>query len=258
MIKELYTAAMGMIPQQTRLEVIANNMANANTTGFKRDSVFERNLIDAKANLWNTPGDAEDDDPPIGKYTDFTTGSMQQTYNPLDIALNGDGFFVLQDDENKQTLTRNGHFTISTEGTITAMDGKMLMGVNGPIRVQQQVYGDNSRTNETRNVEIKVNDNGEVFANNEQVGSIIVAKVTNLNQMEKVSNEGFVTRDNAGIEYSSQENVSLKQGWLENSNVDIVKEMVQMIELQRMFEAGSKVIHTNDSTLDNSIRLGRY
>ena len=52
MIKELYTAAMGMIPQQTRLEVIANNMANANTTGFKRDSVFERNLIDAKANLF--------------------------------------------------------------------------------------------------------------------------------------------------------------------------------------------------------------
>jgi len=92
MIKELYTAAMGMIPQQTRLEVIANNMANANTTGFKRDSVFERNLIDAKANLWNTPGDAEDDDPPIGKYTDFSSGSMQQTYNPLDIALNGDGF----------------------------------------------------------------------------------------------------------------------------------------------------------------------
>jgi len=134
----------------------------------------------------------------------------------------------------------------------------MLMGVNGPINVQQQVFGDNNTTNENRNVEIKVNDNGEVFANNEQVGSIIVAKVTNLNQMEKVSNEGFVTRNNAGIEYSSQENVSLKQGWLENSNVDIVKEMVQMIELQRMFEAGSKVIHTNDSTLDNSIKLGRY
>ena len=75
MIKELYTAAMGMMSQQTRLEVISNNIANASTVGFKRDSVFERNLIDSKANLYNIVGSAEQNDPPIGSYIDSNKGS---------------------------------------------------------------------------------------------------------------------------------------------------------------------------------------
>jgi flagellar basal-body rod protein FlgG len=258
MIKELYTAAMGMIPQQTKLEVIANNMANANTAGFKRDNLFNRNLIDAKANLWNVAGDAEDDDPPIGHYTDFSNGSMQETFNPLDVAINQEGFFVLSDEEGEQYLSRNGHFTINKDGILTAKDGKVLMGVNGPIRVLQQFFGESNQVNEQRAVEVKVNDNGDVYANGELIDSIIIAKVTNKNQLEKVSSESFSARENAGVEYFSQENVRVKQGWLENSNVDIIKEMVSMIELQRMFEAGSKVISTNDTTLDNSIRLGKY
>lgn len=257
MIKELYTAAMGMIPQQTRLEVIANNMANSNTSGFKRDNVFERNIIDAKANLWNTPGDAEDDDPPIGKYIDFRAGSFQETGNPLDMVIQDKGFFTLQDEEGKEFLSRNGHFKLSTDGKIIAKDGKMLMGVDGPISVSAQFNSENNNS-ESKSVDIKINDQGDVFANKERIGSLLIAKVENPQQLEKVSNECFVARENAGVTYNSNESVSIKQGWLEGSNVDIIKEMVDMIELQRMFEAGSKVIHTNDSTLDNSIKLGKY
>ncbi|MCX6146681.1 MAG: flagellar hook-basal body protein [Candidatus Kapabacteria bacterium] len=257
MIKELYTAAMGMIPQQTRLEVIANNMANSNTSGFKRDNVFERNIIDAKANLWNTPGDAENDDPPMGKYIDFRNGSFQETGNSLDLVVQDNGFFNLQDEEGKEFLSRNGHFKLSTDGKIIAKDGKMLMGIDGPISVGQQFNSENTKE-DNKVMDIKINDQGEVFANSQHVGSLLISKVENPQQMEKVSGECFVARENAGVTYSSNENVSVKQGWLEGSNVDIIKEMVDMIELQRMFEAGSKVIHTNDSTLDNSIKLGKY
>ena len=107
MLKELFTASLGMMNSQTRLEVSANNLANASTTGFKRAEVFERNLLDARANLYNVKGDIEQNDPPIGSYYDFSNGAMEQTSNPLDIAIEGKGFFVVQDLEGKEFLTRS-------------------------------------------------------------------------------------------------------------------------------------------------------
>ena len=258
MLKELYTAAMGMMPQQTRLEVIANNMANASTIGFKRDSVFERNLIDAKSNLFNVPGSAEDDDMPIGTYIDYRTGAMQQTFNPLDMAIQNGGFFVTQDEEGKQFLTRDGHFKLSEDGSITAMDGKLLIGENGPINVQSQVLVNKEANENLNTADIKITQNGEVFVNSQSVGRVTVAQVDGIESLQKISGADFVATDPSRVKYIPENDVEIKQGWLESSNVDIIKEMVSMIELQRGFEAGSKVITTNDTTLDNSIRLGRY
>ncbi len=87
MLKERYTAALGMVPQQTRLEVISNNIANANTVGFKRESAFERSLISAQANLNNVKGDVESDDTPTDTFTDFGQGSAERTGNQFDFAI---------------------------------------------------------------------------------------------------------------------------------------------------------------------------
>lgn len=258
MLKDLYTAALGMMPQQTRLEVISNNLANASTTGFKRDSVFERNLIDARANLYNVKGDAEQDDPPHGHYTDFKSGSMEQTDNPLDLAIAGNGFFVTQDEEGEQFLTRSGNFTISKDGYLQAKDGKFLMGQNGIINVSQEMALNSEGEANAKAVNIRINDSGELFVNDKSVANLLIANVGDLNQLEKVSNATFIDTGNADITFQTPEQTVVKQGWLESSNVDVVSEMVQMIELQRMYEAGSKVIHTSNTTLDNSIRLGRY
>jgi flagellar basal-body rod protein FlgF len=259
MLKELYTAAMGMLPQQTRLEVIANNMANANTAGFKRESVFERNLIDARANFYNVPGDAEQDDPPVGSYVDYAAGAFQKTDNPLDVAIDSiKQFFVLQDEAGKEYLTRSGQFKISTDGTITAMDGKILLGDGGPLNVAREFAVDPLSLNDKMKTDLRITDQGEVFLNEHSIGHIQLAEVENLSSLEKISNQNFIITDDSPVHLLTPEEVSVKQGWLENSNVDIVKEMVQMIELQRMFELGSKVIQTNDGTLENSIRIGRY
>ncbi|MFP4528981.1 MAG: flagellar hook-basal body protein [Candidatus Kapaibacterium sp.] len=258
MLKELFTAALGMTPQQTRMEVTANNLANANTTGFKRGSVFERNLIDARANFYNVPGDVEDDDPPIGSYVDFSAGSFEQTSNPLDVAIDTNGFFVVSDEDGNQYFTRNGHFELSQDGTIIAKDGKALMGRDGPINISKEFASDKMITRDTTKVDIKITESGEVFANDFHAGTIQIARVENLYQINKVSDQDFVATDGAEITMLDPEEVMLRQGWLEGSNVDVVKEMVTMIELQRMFEAGSKVIHTNNETLDRSISLGRY
>lgn len=259
MLKELYTAAMGMAPQQTRLEVIANNMANANTAGFKRESVFERNLIDARANFYNVPGDAEQDDPPVGSYIDYSQGAFEKTDNPLDVAIEDiRHFFVLQDEAGKEYLTRSGEFKISKDGTLTAMDGKILLGDSGPLNVMQEFAVSPSSLSDNKNVDIKISDQGEVFLNDNSVGHIRIAEVENLASLEKISNQSFIITDDSPVNFLSPEEVTVKQGWLESSNVDIVKEMVEMIELQRMFDLGSKVIRTNDGTLDNSIGIGRY
>lgn len=259
MLKELYTAAMGMAPQQTRLEVIANNMANANTAGFKRESVFERNLIDARANFYNVPGDAEQDDPPIGSYIDYSQGAFEKTDNPLDVAIEDiRHFFVLQDEAGKEYLTRSGEFKISKDGTLTAMDGKILLGDSGPLNVMREFAVSPLSLSDNKNVDIKISDQGEVFLNDNSIGHIRIAEVENLASLEKISNQSFIITDDSPVNFLSPEEITVKQGWLESSNVDIVKEMVEMIELQRMFDLGSKVIRTNDGTLDNSIGIGRY
>lgn len=259
MLKELYTASMGMMPQQTRLEVIANNMANANTPGFKRESIFERNLIEATEHFYNVPGDVEQDDPPYGSYIDFSKGAFEKTDNPLDIAIeNSKGFFVMRDAEGNEFLSRSGHFMLSPDGTIEATDGKLLMGADGPLSVQFEYHNNPLNLNDSKAVELRISENGEVFANNQNIGMLRIVNVDNPQSLHRVSNANFVASELTVQSEIMQENVAVRQGWLENANVDIVSEMVTMIELQRMFEAGSKVIQTNDGTLDQSMRVGRF
>lgn len=247
-----------MLPQQTRLEVIANNMANANTVGFKRQSVFERNMIDARANFYNVQGQAEQDDPPVGSYIDFASGSFQKTDNPLDVSIeNQKGFFLVQDEDGNQFLTKAGHFTLSTDGTIITTDGKKLMGSSGEINVNPKLL-DSSQSLEDTASKVRITDEGEVFVNDTPVGTITVLQVDDTSSIEQISNATFIARQDTNATVMDPSEVSIKQGWVENSNVDIIREMVSMIELQRAYEAGSKVIHTNDATLDNSMRLGRY
>lgn len=265
MLKELYTAAMGMLPQQTRLEVIANNMANVNASGFKRAAVFERNLIDAKDNFFNVQGDAEQNDPPVGMYIDFAPGSFQKTDNPLDLAIDSnDGFFMVQDEDQNKTLTRSGNFKLSTDGYLQTAEGKKLLGINlQPINIHSMIndgdYQDLRILSQSPDgANLRINPNGEVLVNEKSMGTIQIVDVKNPDSLQQISTNDFIIRSNTEIEYRNPDSASIKQGWLEGSNVDIVSEMVQMIELQRLFELGSKVIQTNDTTLDQSIKIARF
>lgn len=258
MLKELFTAALGMQNQQTRLEVTANNMANASTKGFKRSGVFERNLIDARANFYNTKGDVEQNDPPIGSYVDYSAGAFEQTDNPLDLAIDGDGFFLLKDEEGKDFLTRAGNFKINEEGVVVSFDGKKLQGTNGDIVIDDAVRAELENASESKALKIDITSKGEVNINDKTIASIVVAEVDDKNTLQRISNQDFIGTWTADSKIKDQESVSIKQGWIENSNVNIIQEMVTMIELQRMFETGSKVIQTNDGTLEKSIQIGRY
>ncbi len=258
MLREIYTAALGMQNQLTKLEVTSNNMANANTSGYKRAVAFERNLIDARANFYNTPGDVEQNDPPIGSFYDFSQGDLQKTGNPLDLAIDEKGFFVLQDEEGKEFLTRSGSFSLAKDGSLIARDGKKLMGEGGPLKVDGEFFADSLETADKKAVDVRVAQSGEVFVNDFEIGKLLIADADDYQTLQRISDAQFVPTYNAVINHLEPNEVSVRQGWLEGSNINIVSEMVEMIELQRAFEAGSKVVQTNDGTLENSIALGRY
>ncbi len=246
------------MPQQMRLEVIANNMANSQTPGFKREAVFERDLIEARANLKNVPGDNEEEDVPVGSYIDFSNGDMYQTDNPLDIAIDEKGFFSVQDEAGNVFFTRSGHFKLSTDGYIVDMEGNYLMGSGGPIALDAEFFSDPNILGSNEKLGITIRENGEIFVNEHSVGTISLTAIQNPESMRKVTSKNFIPTERTHFMELSPDDVRLRQGWLEGSNVNIISEMVSMIELQRMFEAGQRVIRTNEESLSRSIQLGRF
>lgn len=258
MLKELYTAALGMLPQQTRLEITANNLANANTVGFKRGGIFEQSLIEARENLLNVRGDAETEDLPLSQYIDFRPGAIQKTGNPLDIALDGNAtFFVVADTEGTEHLTRAGHFTLDDRGYVVTADGRYLLSTSGPLQIELPAFGD-TPSNDRIARQIQISPQGEVQLNGQYVAQLRVVEVVNPQSLQRSSATSFVPTDTTEIVELDPTRIAVQQGYLEASNVNIVSEMVTMIQLQRMFELGQKVIQTNDSTLDRSIDIGRF
>lgn len=258
MVKEIYTAALGMQSQMSRLEVTANNLANANTVGYKRASVFERNLVEAQNIFNNTEGDAEQRDIASTQYYDFSQGSMQYTENPFDLAIDGEGFFTVTDDDDNKYLTRAGNFKLSSDGQIVTMDGKKLQGADGPISVQREFFSRHAITGDNTARSVRIASTGEVFVNDFEIGRIAITIPKDYKELERIEKSQFKLPDDAEKEEIEPALTNIRQGWLENSNVDIVQEMVQMIELQRMYDAGSKVLQTNDNTLDKSISLAKF
>ncbi len=257
MLKEIYTAALGMMPQQTQLELTANNIANANTVGFKRLAVFEQSLIEARQNMLFNKGEAETTDAPMDQFTDFSQGSLQRTDNPLDLALGKDGFFILQDADGNETFTRTGHFQIDESGVVVSDSGKALQSDKGSIIVDTARQGGSGLQNDKKSINVRIGSNGEVYANEQMVGKISVVKVDNPQTLERTTGMEFSPTDKTDYNFLKPEEVSIKQGFLEGSNVNIITEMISMINLQRSFEMGHRVITTNDGTLEKSIDIGR-
>lgn len=241
-----------------KLEVTANNIANANTTGFKREGVFERSLIEARQNLANVQGSVEEEDLPMGQYYDFAQGAFQKTDSPFDVAIDGKGFFLVQDDNGDQYLTRSGHFTLSSDGYLITPDGKRVLGSEGEILIRDQAELGAGVTDDSRPVELRVRENGEIFVNEREAGRFLLVDVEIPQNLEKVTATQFKTKEDDDFTAIDAEAIHVKQGHLENSNVSIITEMVNMIQLQRSFELGQKVITTNDGSLERSIEVGRF
>jgi flagellar basal-body rod protein FlgG len=219
MERGLYIAASGMIAEQTRQDLIANDMANTGTAGYKSDRATQRAFNEVL--LENTK--TKQDIGALGmgvaidrQATDWTNGPLKITDEPLDFAIQGDGFFTVRGAGGEAQYTRNGRFSAANDGTLTTATGETVIGRNGqPVRVGAD---------------------GTVDPNTLQV--------TLLNNPQKAG-EGFVTGQAAGNAPIG----TVKSGAIEGSGVDAARAMVDMIASMRAFEAGQKVIRTIDDTL---------
>ena len=238
MIKGIYNTAASMIPRVRKQEVIANNLANAETAGFKKDSMFlrvfknEQNLKGLK-NLQGPSWEVR----MIDKlYIDQTEGALEATGRDLDLAIQGDGFFVLQT-PNGEAYTRNGAFTVGPDGTLVSADGFPVLSEGGPITLTDE--------------KVSIGSDGMITMGTTSIGRLRIVGFDESTELSKVSGTIFTAPLNAAP--TPPVSATLRQGYLEKSNVDVMREMVEMIDSYRMFETGQKMIQIQDESLSKAV-----
>ncbi|PIE98341.1 MAG: flagellar basal-body rod protein FlgF [Treponema sp.] len=260
MIRSWYTGASGMLAQQKRLDVISNNLANVDTTSFKRDVAVSKNfpeLLLRRANddgvLKNAFG-SQDVAPIIGKlglgvelnevFTEFEQGSLKQTSSPSDIALEGGGFFCVETPAGEK-YTRNGNFLVGVEGYLMTKEGYPVMGENGRLFLQDLEY------TIKKDGEIYVKPITDPEADAVFLDRLKIVEFENDRFLKKNGDSFYLDTQLSGTAISAEgpSRGVVIQGFLETSNVNVVNEMVRMIEVNRAYEANQKTIQAGDTMM---------
>ncbi|NLZ82073.1 MAG: flagellar hook-basal body protein [Clostridiales bacterium] len=248
MVRGLYTAYTGMKNEQKRLDIVANNLANAATVGYKKESVTNQSFDEVLTIKIKDESEAYNDRP-IGRmnlgvklgevYTNYNQGSIRQTSNTYDLALDGKGFFNMavtnKLGEVNTKYTRNGSFTMTRDGFVVDKEGNRLLGEGGEIVVP------------TEAAEVVIDESGGVYADGNFIDTILVTDFEDYDYLSKFGDtmveplEGAVEIENDSL---------IRQGFTEQSNVNVVTEMVSLINITRTYEANQKVIQSIDKTLD--------
>lgn len=260
MVRGLYTAWTGMVNEQKRLDVISNNMANADTTGYKKQGVTSQSFDDELTLRIHNNNHFLTNKTRVGNmnlgvkigetYHDFSQGSLRETGNTYDLALSGDGFFTIQT-TNKQGVTttkytRDGSFTVNTDGYLVTKDGDYVLGKNGN---RIQIPGAQTAAN------VAFDSRGNVLVNGQNVGQLDIVSFADPQALLLYGENMYDAIPAAGLQAST---ATVNQGYLEMSNTNVIEEMVDMITITRAYEAGQKMIQTVDSTLDKAANeIGR-
>ncbi|MDD2943300.1 MAG: flagellar basal-body rod protein FlgG [bacterium] len=261
MIRALFTGATGMIAQQLNLDVIANNLANVNTSGFKKSRADFQDLM---YQIIEEPGTAEQQGTsPTGVQVGLgvrpeavskihSQGDFESTSNPFDVAIEGDGFFQVTLPNGETAYTRSGAFKLDSNSNLVNSDGYLISP---------------NITLPTDSIGVTISADGNVFVN--QPGA---ATPTNVGQLELVRFQnpaGLRAKGRNLLEETESSGTpvagvpgsdglgTIAQGFLESSNVSVVEEIVQMVTGQRAYEANSKIIQTADAMLNNAINIKR-
>ncbi|MCD6262203.1 MAG: flagellar basal-body rod protein FlgF [Deltaproteobacteria bacterium] len=241
----MYTVASGAIASQLRLEIISNNLANMNTSGFKKDdAVFRSYMPRSYDNAENLSGKTSypGNNLPVyfpGNYhvaisqvrSDFSTGPMKETGNPLDVALDGAGFFCIRTPSGIR-YSRKGDFSVNSEGVLVTGDGFPVMGNGGEIRIN--------------GTKIAISGDGRISVDEEPAGALKIVDFPRPYPLAKVGNNLFKEVGN-GAAPKRADKVKVRQGVIELSNVEPVKMITDMISVLRSYESYQKIMQIDDS-----------
>lgn len=259
MLKGLYTAYTGMVNEQRRMDVLTNNLANANTNGYKKEGTTSQAFDDLLAykikDMSEAPGTAKrlgvnNLGVMIGEgYTDYSQGPVKGTENPYDLALSGDGFFTVQytnkENEGSIKYTRDGSFTMNQEGYLVTHDGDYVLG-EGDRRIKLDPL-----------LDFRVDTSGNIMQGDDTtpVATLQIRDFQDYNYLEKFGENLYQTVQ--GYRFQDSD-AKVNQGYLESSNISVVTEMTNMINVSRAYETSQKVIQTYDSSLEIAVnQLGK-
>jgi flagellar basal-body rod protein FlgG len=238
-LKGLYTAATGMNTALNRTNIITNNLANVNTTGYKKDTTINSSF--AEMLLKRLPdgkmlGEGGQGVKVEGTVTDFSSGGLHKTGNPLDLAISGEGFFAIQTPQGMR-YTRNGNFTRNQDGQVVTQNGNLVLGRSGPL----QVFGD----------QIQVDNQNNLVVDGQVIDQIRTVTFANRDGLVKEGDTSYRTTPEVGNQFIGTGKI--QQGYLEGSNVNAVKSMTNMIEATRYYEANQKIAKTYDRSLEETV-----
>ncbi len=259
MIQSLYSGASGMEAQQLNLNVIANNLANANTTGFKRSKIEFQDLLYQKprtagadagnGNLLPTGTELGNGTKVVATAKMFTQGQLKQTGNELDIAVEGYGFFKVQKVDGSEAYTRDGQLKIDSQGKLVTSDGLPLVGLPTLLGAQN--------INISRQGKLSYTDSKGAAG----TGELQLFRFANPSGLRSIGGNLYDESASSGtaetVDFVAKGAPTVVQGFLESSNVNIVEEMVNMIQAQRAYEINSKAITTSDEMLGQLAQLKR-
>lgn len=262
MLRSLYTAATGMNAQQRNLDVIAHNLANVNTVGFKKSRADFQDLMYQIVEEPGSQTNGQGNSPTgiqiglgtrtaaVGKV--FSQGDFESTDNNLDLAIEGAGFFQLTLPSGENVYTRAGAFKLNENGVLVNSDGfELAPGITIPEEALGVTVG--------RDGTVSIRQSGVVASTN--VGQIQTVRFQNPAGLRAGGNNLFYETESSGsptIGTPSEDGFgAMAQGFLESSNVSVVEEIVRMVTGQRAYESNSKVIQTADQLLSNAVNIKR-
>ena len=263
MLKGLYTAYTGMVNEQHRMDVITNNLANANTNGYKKEGATSQAFDDVLAYKIKDMSEPARTTRRLGVnnlgvkigegYTDYSQGGLKGTENEFDLALSGNGFFMIshtnRDDKTTTMYTRDGSFTMDDQGYLVTHDGDFVLDINS-----QKIKLDPL-------LDFRVDTSGNIMQGDDTtpVTQLMIRDFDDYNYLEKYGENCYVAVANAPLNLDNDPpTAKVYQGYLETSNISVVTEMVNMINISRAYETSQKVIQTYDSSLEIAVtQLGK-
>jgi len=262
MLRALYTAATGMQAQQINIDTIANNIANVNTTGFKQGRAEFQDLLYQNIRPAGTASSTSTEYPvglqlglgtrPVATNRTYRQGDFRQTDNPLDLVIEGKGFFQVRMPSGELAYSRDGSFHLNNEGAMVTADGNPLEpAITIPADAQDIVIGTDGT--------VSVTQAGQSAA--QQVGTIQIASFQNPSGLNAIGRNLFLQTSASGEASASSPGENglgrINQGFLEQSNVNVVEEMVNMIIAQRAYEVNSRAVRVADDMLSQINNLVR-
>jgi len=234
MIEGLYNASKSMNDKINNIQIVANNLANINTNGFKREIPFAEYMERSEnANMKHI--------------TDFSEGEFIETQNPLDLAISGNAFFAVKTDRGIE-VTKNGQFKIDSDGYLATKDGNRILGDKGVINLDEVMI--NSKGS------ITITSDGQVKAGESLLDYLRVVNIEDPKLLERSENQTFFypEEDYKNVDKSE---FKIHQGFIESSNTNPILEMQAMIQLQKDYEASQKMVASLDELLSQYKQIGR-